>query len=163
MPDMRLMIAQQRGIKVHRACFAIAKGCWALVDEEAEPYVQSFKIWVENVVEKIVYVGDDSGPGLIDEEFGFIGHPDIIVTLKRECHPRVIDLKTPITKTKIWRLQLAAYSHLAMKAGWSVDISGSLRLSPNGEIAKFDASENWHRDFAVFLSALNIYRFMMGG
>lgn len=156
-PEARLLHAQERGTQVHRACMAIAKGCWAVCTPEVEPYVVSFKLWMETVVEKIHAIE----PELIDKDLGIKGHPDYIVTVKGNTYPSIIDLKTPIIKQKLWRLQIAAYTHLTRKNLFKkLSIGGSLRLSPEGKIPKFDPYEEDRRDFAIYLSMLNVERFL---
>jgi len=137
---------------------AVARGCWAVCNEEVEPYVISFKKWVETVVEKIHAIQ----PELVDKELGLVGHPDLIVTLKGNSYATVTDVKTPILKEKLWRLQIAPYCHLAIKAGYDVVKGGSLRLSPEGKVAKFDESKDWRKDLVVFFSMFNVHRFMDG-
>jgi len=156
-PEGVLLHAQERGTQVDRACKAIAKGCWAVCNPEVEPYVVSFKMWMETVVRKIHFIEKE----VIDEDLGLIGHIDFVATIKGNPYPSVIDIKTPVNKQKLWRLQIAAYTHLTRKKLFKkLSIGGSLRLSPEGKVPKFDPYEEDRRDFAIYLSMLNVERFL---
>jgi hypothetical protein len=157
-PDV-LQAAAERGTIVHDACFGIVLGLpFTPITAEGRAvvgYVNSFRRWFDAVVDDVIF----RERRIIDNEHGFHGEPDLLVKAKHG-EIMLIDIKTPITKSKGWRLQLAAYSRLCTLAGYAVDRIGSLRLSPEGKTPKVDWYEgNRLQDFAVFLSALNVYRF----
>lgn len=154
-PPSVLEAAALRGTAVHDVCATIARGLPVLsIPLEAEGYVASFQRWFDLVVADVLLVEER----LIDMDFLYHGEPDLII---RARHGEIIlvDNKTPVQLVKSWRLQLAAYNHLAGKNGIVPDKVASLRLHPEGKVARMDYYDNNGRDFALFLSALNLYRF----
>jgi len=158
-PEDVLTRAAERGTRVHEACRAIAEGIgffpMSEEDRAIAGYVQSFRLWFEAVVKECIFTELE----LLDDHFGFVGHPDLLV-ISHEGERLLIDLKSPVTKSKTWRLQLAAYAHLCREAGYFPDKIGSLRLHPEGKPPRMDwYEESTLQDFNVFLSCLNAYRF----
>ena len=96
---------------------------------------------------------------LVDPVFGFEGHPDLIVMLKGDEKPTLIDLKTPATKSPLWVAQLAAYRHLCRENGYAVDRVASLRLKKNGGIPILDEYHHSERYFKAFTNALAAHKF----
>ena len=147
--------ASERGTKVHGACAALAMGLWVPpVDEELAPFIWSFQKWFP-VVEQVVAVELE----LVDEALGFCGHPDIICRIRGDKGLALIDFKTPASKSPLWRAQLAAYKHLARKAGHDVQRVGSLRLKRDGSMPIFDEYRDSATDLAGFIAALNAHRY----
>jgi hypothetical protein len=154
-PDV-LQAASERGTAVHDACFAYATGLPSFgMDDDVKGYFESFKRWFDAMVKEVLLCEIR----LIDEQHGFHGEPDLVVKAKNG-EVMLIDVKTPISKSKGWRLQMAGYARLCTLHGYEIDRIGSLRLSPKGKAPKMDWYEgNRDQDFAVFLSALNVFRF----
>ena len=155
----RLAKAAERGTLIHSACSSIAGGVgWFPLSGEGQAvvgYVDSFRLWFDTVVDSVFFVEWE----LKDHRFGFVGHPDILCFSKNH-ETLLVDLKSPVTKSKSWRLQLAAYAHLCRQAGYSPDKIGTLRLHPEGKPPKMDWYEDSEtQDFTVFLSCLNAYRY----
>jgi hypothetical protein len=147
--------AAERGTLIHSACTSIALGIgWFPITNEGRAvvgYVNSFRRWFETVVAEVIFTERE----LADDRFGFIGHPDMLASTIL-----LVDLKSPLAKSKSWRLQLAAYAHLCEQAGYRPDKIGSLRLHPDGKAPKMDwYEESRLQDFNIFLSCLTAYRF----
>lgn len=158
-PEARLAMAAERGTLIHSACSSIAEGVgWFPLDDSGRGvigYVDSFRKWFDAIVEKVLFTERE----LKDPRFGFVGHPDLLV-LSKNKKILLVDLKSPVTKSKSWRIQLAAYCHLCQQAGYSPDKIGSLRLHPEGKTPIMDWYEgSTAQDFTIFLSCLNAYRF----
>lgn len=154
-PPAVLEAAAVRGTAVHQACEAIAKGLFiGTLSESIEPYVRSFSSWFDFMVDEVLLAEDR----LIDIELGFHGEPDLIIKSKSEGII-LIDNKTPVALQKSWKLQLSAYRHLADKNIVTPDRVGSLRLHPEGKVARMDYYDNSARDFNVFLQCLNLHNF----
>ena len=161
-PEARLEAARIRGTVVDKFCKLYAKGIWPVVPEEYRGYFESFKKWWLTVVDLTKPI--DMDPELVDENFGFIGHPDFILTLKREDYRSVWDLKTPVIHYPTWRAQLAAYKHLANieqveRDEFLIGRCGSVMLDSKGKKPKVHSYEDNARDFAAFLAALTAHRF----
>ncbi|MDI6854019.1 MAG: hypothetical protein QME75_10520 [Deltaproteobacteria bacterium] len=156
-PPEVLDAAAERGQEVHRLCHLHAKGLW--VDEvapECAGYFASFQGWFDAYVERVWLVEER----LVCEVLGFTGEPDLVVTLRGDARPSVWDLKTPRASAPTWRVQVSAYRYLARKAGYDILRMGCLRLSPTGGAPILEEyTQTVERDFAVFLSALNCWRF----
>ena len=155
-PGPVLEHASARGTEVHAICSAIATGMWVpSISEECHGYVDSFRRWFE-LVDEVLLVEER----LYDRTFYYTGQVDLIVRLRGDKSPRVVDLKTPITKGRTWAAQIAAYNRLAeFDRGILCRNSGTLRLSPHGRTAKFDPCNPPAEALAAFLSALTAYRY----
>lgn len=154
-----LQAAAERGTRIHEACAAIVLDIgWRPLTSEAREiagYVKSFERWFEAVVAEVVFTERE----LADERFGFIGHPDLLVRSKAG-ELLLVDLKSPLAKSKSWRLQLAAYAHLCELAGHRPGKIGSLRLHREGKAPAMDwYQESRLQDFNTFLHCLAAYRF----
>lgn len=154
-PDV-LQHAADRGTIVHQACAAIASGLCALsLPQECRGYIQSFEKWFE-LVDMVHMVEKE----LVHSVYGYMGHLDLCVTLRRESHPRVIDIKTPVTEGPTWKAQIAAYEALVIdNADLEPQRSGSLRLRPDGGFPKYTENTKDTRAFNAFLNALAAYRY----
>ena len=154
-PPAVLQAAADRGTAVHNACAAYSSGLPVFgLKPEAEPYFNSFRRWFDHVVDEVLLCEER----LTDDDFGYHGEPDSLIKSKHQVI--LVDFKTPATKTKTWRVQLAAYKNLVEKyKGVKVDRVGSLRLSPEGKTPKMDYYEYQAQDYNIILSALNTYRF----
>lgn len=154
-PDV-LRTAAERGTAVHDACASYALGLPVIgLRDDAGPYVESFKRWFDRVVKNVILCEER----LTDNNHGYHGEPDLLIEAK---HGELIllDLKTPVSKMKTWRLQLAAYKNLCeIFTALEIDLVGSLRLSPEGKTPKMDYYDYQAQDFNIFLSCLNAYRF----
>jgi hypothetical protein len=166
----RLIAAQELGKEVHTLCFKFCQRRWPVRahGKKAGGYFFSFKDWYKQFVYDVIEIE----PELKNEAFGFLGHPDLILRLDMKMNlPRreivtldraektliaIIDLKTPITKSKAWALQMAAYHALYPAA----QVVGTLQLDPEGKTATciwYQGSRN--ADFNVFLTCLQAYRY----
>ncbi len=150
-----LNMAKERGSEAHAICAAIAQGLWY---EEPRPevagYVRSYQDWFESSVSEVCWVETK----LVDDVYRFTGTPDLAVILKGDTTPSLWDIKTPRAVSHLWRYQVAAYRHLARKAGCMVERIGCLRLSPDGGPLILDEyTRTASRDFNVFLAALTCY------
>ena len=156
-PKDVLYNAIQRGNYVHATCAEIARGGFVIWDERYEGYIKSFQKWFA-LVEKVIAIE----PELTDKRYGIIGHPDFIVQMRDFLSPRIIDIKTPITASKTWRIQLAGYKLLALKAGYNIRGTGILQLDPKGGTPKVTWYDNDRQDIQAFFSLLNIKRWLKG-
>src|SRR3972149_2373967 len=129
-PQGRIEVGIICGNEVHKFCTTTAKREWIPKPILYEGYCDSFLWWFDNCVEEVILVEER----LEDTIMGFFGHPDLILKIKGNRYPSVFDLKTPATKSKLWRAQIAAYTHLALKNGYGpvLDPGGSLRLKEDG-------------------------------
>jgi hypothetical protein len=154
-PPDRLELASERGTRVHTACAAFAMGFPpGGLQEGDHGYLQSFEQWFFTVVQDVILVEER----LVHEALGFHGQPDLVIRA-RSGEVMLVDLKTPLVKSKSWRVQMAAYRELCIVNGYKIDRAGSLRLDPEGKPPKCDWYEEGAQDFTVFLSCLNATRF----
>jgi hypothetical protein len=154
-PPAVLEAAAVRGTAVHDACATIARGLPLInVPNEIDGYVISYRRWFDLMVDEVLMVETR----LVDLDFGYNGEPDLVIRAKNQKIV-LVDNKTPVQLIKLWRLQCAAYCALVSKNGMVPARSGSLRLHPDGGIAKMDYYDNSLADFNMFLQALNLYRF----
>lgn len=161
-PDVKLQLAQERGIDVHALAASHALGMWLPeIPPQYEGYVKSATEWFERSVKAVIKVEEQ----LVDPKLGFTGTPDLIVRMKGDPDLTVVDWKTPKALSKTWRLQLAAYRHLAEIAcqGYSIRRVASLRIREDGGPAIFDGySRTLFSDLNIFLGLLNYFKYMEG-
>lgn len=157
-PPERLEAAANRGTEVHSQCAAYAMGAFG-VDEDNR-YVQSYIRWYDSMVVQAHAVEREfSHPRL-----GYVGHPDLVATIRwhGDC---VIDLKTPITQSRAWALQVAAYAELVQSqdGGLLIQNQGALMLDPDGGPPRMVWYPERDEYFALFLSAQNLWRYFGDG
>lgn len=154
-PDNVLFAACQRGDRVHAYCAAKAKDIYhPPVPEYIQGYCESFDRWFE-LVEEVLLVEEE----IVDPNMGFFGHPNLVVRLKGHKNPAVVDIKTPLTRNKLWAVQISSYVHLVRQyLNCEIEHSGAIRLRSDGAVARFDEVNNPDRWFGLFLNELNFQR-----
>jgi hypothetical protein len=157
-PPDKLECAAQRGRTVHAFCADIARGTAFLKPPtEALGYVDCFKEWFTEYVLEVHSVEEE----YVDEAFGFVGHPDLVVTIRGDKSPSVWDLKTPLVESRTWCAQLAAYLHLVKQRFDDVRWCAALQLYPGRKARAIPYTES-DEHFTAFLSALNAVRYFKG-
>ena len=143
-----------RGTEVHKYCAAIAQGLWVpTIPQEYQGYVDSFRLWFDSQVEKVLLVEER----LHHPVYPYTGQIDLLVDLKGDIRA-VVDLKTPVQKSKLWEAQLGAYVALVNSHHYKKEIhAGSLRLHPEGKAPKMDWYNYTSESFNQFLNALMAY------
>ena len=130
--------AADRGTRVHGFCSLIAKGVpLPFVDDDCAGYVESFERWFSNRVETVL----ENEKRFYCDKWMITGAVDLVVILKGESTPTIIDIKSPATESKSWALQTAAYQYLYNKymgkAGCGpADRRLALMVRKNGSSAK---------------------------
>lgn len=160
-PPEALEFAAWRGSEVHQLCACYAQGLPVVraIPPSAAGYFLSFQHWFDGCVQEVIAVE----PAWQDPTYLFEGHPDLVLVIKGDPGPSIIDLKTPVTESPTWKGQLAAYDRLADVNGIQAHRIGTLRLDPRGGPAKLREYTKDGRDFAAFLAALTAHRFFTGG
>lgn len=155
-----LALAANRGSDFHALAATHAQKLW--VDEipnNCVGFFRSFTDWFDCYVSEVVLVEQQ----LIDKANGFLGTPDAILRIKGDSGLTLIDWKSGQTASKTWVIQVAAYRHLAEKNGYPIARVATLQPRPDGRLAKFtEYTKSLTPALAVFLSALNCWRFFNG-
>ena len=155
-PDI-LQAAADRGTQVHTICAAIAQDLWIpSIPTNLKGYIKSFENWYKSYVTELVF----TEKRLYSKQRGYHGKPDMVVRIKCDKGLSLCDLKTPVTVQKIWRLQLAGYRELLIENGIDINRVFSLRLDKDGKSPKLTEYTESSYDFAIFLSCLNIFKFL---
>lgn len=154
-PDV-LKNAADRGTDVHHFCEMHMKNIYCDISEACEPYVKSFVDWYDNNVHELLFVEERVNSATLK----LSGQLDIIATLKDSKDKiAIIDIKTPVSTCKTWKLQTAAYRLLAKEEmGIKIDQRYCLKLSKNSSPAKLIQFENHREDEKTYLNLLEIYR-----
>lgn len=151
--------ATERGKQVHGAIAAHLLGLWVPpLDDTVQPYFDSFRRWADIMIDRVLFVEKE----IICNCYDYIGHVDAGLIVKNESHTTIIDWKSPITESKTWRGQNAAYLHLSdcHTKFPKVTRCGSVMLSPKGRTAKLkEHTEFQAQCFNAFLGALQAYKF----
>ena len=155
-PDV-LERACARGSAVHEACDVYANGLWVTHNKEIQGWVDSFTDWFDKTVLTVWATEVE----LIHKALGFKGHPDLIAQLKGDKNPSLIEIKTPATKSRVWRLQLAGYLWLSREIkGTKIQRVMSLRLRKSGKIAILDEyTQTQSEDMMMFINCLNAWKY----
>lgn len=155
-PAANLDYAADRGTRVHSFALRWAIGAFipGQVDDDCLGYVMSYQFWHRAYVKEVFWIEKE----LVDEDYGYIGHPDIGLELVDGTRA-ILDLKTPIQLQRVWAGQLAAYKRLAEVSGEQFDAVGTLRLNPHGGPATMMWYQDSPRDLAAFISLLTGYKY----
>jgi hypothetical protein len=154
-PVDRKEYAAERGTQVHRICLeGLARGIWIPhIPEDCKGYVKSFEIFLKEMVVLVV----ETEIRLYDNDYGYTGQLDLICQMLNQGIV-ILDLKTPITKYKVWQGALAAYKNLAVKNGYPIRKAGTLQLDPKGGSPKVDWLKDEAQAFQAFLCGLHAVR-----
>ena len=161
-PDV-LDYASERGTIIHYGCHRYGRGEFVLTNHwppDYHGYFKSFTNWFDKYVVRDVA----SEIELVDEDLDLVGHPDLLCIIVGDEKITLVDLKTPLAESWLWKAQLAAYRHLAIKK-YDIGRVGSLRLKKDGGRAIFTEYTDSAADFAAYLNMLMIekYRISEGG
>lgn len=157
-PEYVLHRAAARGTTVHALCAAIAKGEWVpdgMIDAEHLPYVNSFRSWAEQQVEKFVIIEQRYS----DENAGFTGQLDFVIKGK-DNELYLVDIKTSARPQKTYPLQMAAYDLLLRNHGIEVKAAMLVYLSKDNEFPNIDCIEDLKPEREVFMAALTCYNYI---
>jgi hypothetical protein len=156
-----LAAAAARGSRVHAACAAHARGLWAdcFLRQEDKGFFKSFLGWANRAVSEFKAVETE----LVNDKLGYMGHPDAIVRMWGDRHLTVIDYKTPMSATKTWLPQIAAYAHLAREGGYDIQRGLAVRLRKKGTGPILTQVDIDGEPWAAFLNALGAYRYFKTG
>ena len=162
-PDV-LEYASERGTAVHYTCHAYARGDFFLTSQWPPDYhgfFKSYMNWFDKYAERVV----DTEVELVDEDLDLVGHLDLLCIIVGDTKTTLVDLKTPLAESWLWKPQLACYRHLAIKKGYDIGRVGSLRLRGNGGRAIFSEYTDSAADFAAYMNMLMVekYRISEGG
>ena len=149
--------AADRGTRVHSYCEAHALGLFvADVDEDCKNYFNVFKVWFDEMVEKVLH----SEKRMNSPTLRLSGAMDMIAILKGDTKPTLVDIKTPASPSTSWQLQTAAYQLLAKEClNENVERRICLMLPKYKDTAKVVEYEDHKGDQAKYLMALELYRF----
>ena len=150
--------AADRGRRVHLYCEMHAKNLFVSdYDEDCKVYVEAFKLWYDHNVEKLVY----SEKRINSARHMLSGAFDMMVILKGDTGPSLIDIKTPAASSLSWPLQLGAYRMLIREEmDVSIDRRIVLKLPKLGKpIAKVYEFTEHEKDENLYLKALDLYRY----
>ena len=122
--------AADRGTRVHNICEGIIAGFGEFnVDQEAAPYVESFKKWWD-LGHKVLMMEER----FFDHDNRVTGKVDLI--LDTDEGYVILDLKTSAKPSKTWLIQGSAYAYLAGLAGYDIKKIQFLHLSKTGKSPK---------------------------
>jgi hypothetical protein len=156
-PKSTLANAADRGTRVHKFCEIHALGLFlSEVDQDCKPYVEAFQRWFDEMVTELVVAEQR----INHPEYQISGKYDLLVKLKGDELPTIIDIKTPLTTSNTWALQTAAYKILTVDClGTIVGRRAVLMLPRDNAEARFLEYTDHERDERLFLQALSLYRF----
>lgn len=152
--------AADRGSRTHKFCELYLKNLLIEeVDEDCKPYFESFVKWEQIALGQIFELEER----YFCEKIKVTGQIDMVLTLKGEDKPIIVDIKTPQNEQKTWPLQTAAYMYLYNQKNESpVQRRACLMLDKNGGAAKFKEYTNHESEIELFLSAVKLHNFLNG-
>lgn len=122
-------------------------------------FYESFLKWIKVVSPAFLSVEEE----FTDFELGYMGHPDAVISLAGEKRLTVIDYKTPLSISRSWRPQIAAYAHLAREHGYDVHRGLAVRLRRNSGVPIVTEVDIDGEPWAAFLNALGAYKYFNAG
>ena len=159
-PPAVLENACVRGSQTHAACLSYAVGGWVRpLSEQVQPFFDSFVAWFDAYITSVEGVEIEA----VSKKYDYVGHIDMIATIKGNKKPSVIDLKTPATQNLSWGPQICAYRQAASEEGYKLAPGAySVRLRKDGGPALARHYQAQAQHLAIFLSALNIKKYTGG-
>lgn len=158
--DGRLAEAADRGSRLHRwsaaYCRNPAMGT-RFAASDIQLMAQSFALWHKFMVKETHAIE----LWQTHPTWGYTGTLDFIFTLN-SSELVLIDLKTPVTKSRLWQGQLAAYNELCRVNHFDIKRAGVLQPDRTGNIARVHWYEDQARDLNAFLAALTAYKYFKG-
>lgn len=151
-PDV-LQAAADRGTLVHDICAGILQGFFPPeIPEEAKGYVDSFLLFKDKYIREVIAVEAE----VVHPQWRYVGHIDFGGYFHTISEAVVLDWKTPITKSRTWEAQAAAYLEAARFTfpGHNWGLAGILQLSPDGKYPKMTWVENYAMSFHAFINKL---------
>jgi hypothetical protein len=148
--------AAERGTRVHGFCSLYARGVpTPFVDEDCQGYVESFKRWFDKYVDK-VHVNEDR---FYCDGLMITGAIDLVVSIKNDEKLCIVDLKTPATISKSWRLQTSAYEYLYNRNNDNeANRRAVLQIKKDGKPAVFHEHDD-PNDWKTYLGILRAERY----
>lgn len=143
-----------RGTIVHTYATAYAREDFVpTIDEEYEPYFNSFVKWYDENVETLIF----SETRLYNDDLQYCGKPDLVVNLKGSTDNVLIDVKTSVSIYQTYPVQLAAYMDLLNVNNLHCHRGIILKLNKEGKIAKDYDYGDCNSYYRIFLYALELY------
>lgn len=148
--------AADRGQRVHQLCEAHSLGLFIPeVDDDCKHYFSAFTEWFDSRVEKVLV----QESRMNSAKYRLSGQVDMIVLMKNDTKPTIVDIKTPLTVLKMWKLQTAAYRLLAREElGIECNRRLCLMLPNEPRSVKISEYVKHDNDERLFLNALELHR-----
>ncbi|MCL6611205.1 MAG: PD-(D/E)XK nuclease family protein [Peptococcaceae bacterium] len=158
--DRVLAEAGDIGSRVHDACEAINTGReWYAQDAQTEAMVLAYQNWFKATVKRIVLAETP----VVCRTYRYAGRLDLLVVLKGDKLPTLIDIKTSNNIYQDVPLQLAAYKYALEQAGFRIKRRLVVHIDKQepGRLTTIEYQEH-DRDFNLFLYALALWRHFQG-
>lgn len=154
-PPFILVNAADRGTRVHKYCELYAlRMLFGEIDEDCKPYVEAFKKWFDENVEEVI----ETENRYYCDFYEITGQVDLIIRLKDQQLPCLVDIKTSSKSSKTWDLQTAAYKYLVKESLVYASERYVLHVKKDETFELISYSE-YDKKIRIFLSALEVHRF----
>jgi len=156
-----LQAASERGTLVHDICAGILQGFFPPeIPKDIRGYIDSFLIFKEKYIKDIIAVEAE----VIHPTWDYVGHIDFAGHLTMLPEAVVLDWKTPVTKSRTWQAQAAAYREAARHSiqGHIWGPAGILQLNAEGKAPKMTWVENPAEAFHAFICKLQADDYFRG-
>jgi hypothetical protein len=156
--------ASEDGTAIHSLLFRHLKALMIFPEEitpEIEGYFTSGRRWADKHI-MAVHLAEME---LRDELRGYLGHPDLIVTLRGDQDKSLWDWKRAVP-VPTHPIQIGGYYGLAQKNGHEVRRAGCVYLRPDGKMPNLSRGEftsTVNHDYHVFLCCLTAYKYFQKG
>ena len=157
-----LEAACSRGDLFHSLMFSHAMGLM-IFPEEPEPvqgFFDSGRRWFDRHVLQVHAAEVE----LKDELRKYMGHPDLLCTLKGDEGRSLWDYKSGIAQLRTHPIQVGGYYGLANKAGHDIKRGGCIHPRKDGKMAVMrETTSTLNHDLNVFLCCLTAYHYFQKG
>lgn len=154
-PKHVLLLAAERGERVHRAIEGYYEGICFPEDPDIKGYLQSFTKWWDQFIDRYDYVAPfNQEERLYCDDLKVTGKYDLILGIGNN-ERILVDFKTSLKYSPTWELQGSAYMHMANEAGYNVTKCLFVKLDRAGEAAIFYEIKY---DFETFKDCVKIYQ-----
>lgn len=145
-----------RGTVVHTWCSSYAANEYCIpIKKEWRGYCESFKKWADAYLLKVILIEER----LISKQYSYCGKLDLLCEMRGKMGRGLVDIKTG-AKSKIHKLQIAAYRQLVKEQKLDTHWGSVLRLKEDGSMPiTDDMPRDFSLDLNIFLSSFNIFQF----
>lgn len=141
------------GTKFHNIIEDITTGRQPKIPASHEPHVREYLRWHMNNIQKVLLTEKQ----LVSQQYKYAGTLDMLAVSNASKNV-LIDLKTSNHDSQLYALQAAAYRHMLLEAGYTVDEIYIVFVQRSDNKLRVQQIANNEEDFEAFLAAMQLWQ-----